>query len=199
MQNIFRNRLEKHAPVLFLFVIVYSTSCLAHAHIFIDYTIKAEFDSNGLKGMRTVWSFDRMFSSFIIKQFDKNNDRNLSKEEVAAVRNNAFRALAKDGYFAHVSHGKKKLPVPQPQEFNAKIIGNKDIVQYSFFIPLPVQADGKEQRVSLFFFDPVIYVSFTITKKDVSVSAPSGVIDARIELKKVKYTARPTVIFRKGG
>jgi len=180
------------------YILICPSLCMAHAHIFIDYTVTAEFDANGLKGMRAVWAFDRMFSSFIIKQFDRNNDRSFSKEEISAIRNNAFHALAKDAYFAHVSHNKKNLPVPQPADFSAKIIGNNDIVQYSFFIPLAVAADGKEQEVSLFFFDPVIYVSFTITKKDVSVSAPPGGVDARIELKKVKYTARPTVKFKKG-
>ncbi len=185
------------AMVALLLVSLCPSLCRAHAHIFIDYTVTAEFDESGLRGMRAVWTFDRMFSSFIIKQFDKDNNKSFGKQEVAAIRDGAFKALAKDGYFAYLSHANKALPVPTPTEFDATLVGDKDAVQYSFFLPLTVEADGEEQCVSLFFFDPVIYVSFTITKNDVSVSAPSGSIDARIELKKVKYTPRPTVSFKK--
>jgi ABC-type uncharacterized transport system substrate-binding protein len=186
------------AIFVLLLVSLCPSVCRAHAHIFIDYTVTAEFDEAGLKGMRTVWTFDRMFSSFIIKQFDKDNNKSFDAQEVAAIRDNAFKALAKDGYFAHLSHGKKALPAPRPTEFDAKLVGKKDVVRYSFFLPVTVQADGESQRVSLFFFDPVIYVSFTITNKDVSISMPPGAIDAGIELNKVKYTIRPTVSFKKG-
>lgn len=182
---------------LLLLYLLSPLPCFAHAHIFIDYSLAAEFEEGGLKGMRVAWSFDRMYSSFIIQQFDKDKDRNLSQEEVAGIRNSAFHDLAKDAFFAHITHGRKKIRVPTPTEFNAKIIGNQDVVQYTFFLPIQVMANEKDQRVSLFFFDPVIYVSFTISRKDISMVLAQDKIDAYITLEKVKYTLRPTVVFKK--
>jgi ABC-type uncharacterized transport system substrate-binding protein len=168
----------------------------AHAHIFIDYTVTARFDQEQLTGFTATWTFDRMFSAFIIKQFDVDKDGKLSSNESRRVFAESFQNLKSKHYFTYLRVNGKKQPTPGITNFRAQITGDGDMVRYTFFLPVSVEADTKENSVSLFFFDPVIYVSFTVTKKDVGVTSPSH-IDATVDIARVKFTNRPTVRFKK--
>jgi ABC-type uncharacterized transport system substrate-binding protein len=167
----------------------------AHAHIFIDYTVQAVFEEETLKGVRASWTFDRMFSAFIIKQFDKDKNGRLSKKESDQVFHQSFQNLKSKHYFTYVRVNGEKRPTPRIREFRARIVGNSDVVRYTFFLPLSVHATPENTSVSVFFFDPVIYVSFTVTKKDVGVSVSSSRINASARITRVKFTNRPTIVF----
>lgn len=171
-------------------------SAHAHAHIFIDYTVNAVFSDSALSGFDVTWTFDRMFSAFIIKEFDSDKNGTFSQEESQAVYTGAFMALKKNGFFTYLSLGTKELPAPVPVNFSCKKLAGDDVVRYRFFIPVSVAAEERRQRVSVFFFDPVIYVSFTVMKDDVAVTAPAAV-ETDVSVRKVQYTNRPTISFRK--
>jgi len=48
--------------------------------------VHAAFDDSTLTGVHINWSFDRMFSSFIRKEFDVDKNWELSKEEQKSIR-----------------------------------------------------------------------------------------------------------------
>ena len=167
--------------------------CFGHAHVFIDYKVHACVTENGLEGVYVNWTFDRMFTQFIQKEFDKNNDKKLSKEEQVAVFKKFNSDYAKVDYFAVIKVDGKNYSVPKPKNFSARLINDKGVVAYTFYLPLKLDAKKKETDVQVYFFDPVIYVAFTVMAKDVSIQNKSKAIEAKIRLKKVKYTNCPTI------
>ncbi len=171
----------------------------AHAHIFIDYTVEAVFDDGRLQGFEATWTFDRMFSAFIVKQFDADKNGHFDKEETVKVFQGSFMNLKKNDFFTYIKLGHDDLPAPTPTDFTCDLVAGNEMVRYTFFLPLSVDAASDKQRVSVFFFDPVIYVSFTVMEESVTVSNPDSTIETEVDLRRVKYTNRPTITFRKTG
>ena len=184
---------------LFLGLILSGTPCFPHAHIFIDYRVNAVIDDAGLKGVYVSWTFDRMFSATIIKEFDKNKDKKLQKDEIQQVYKKSFLNLKRDNYFTVIKLGNKVLPVHDPTEFTAELVKKGKSVSYLFFIPLNIPAEKTERKLRVYFFDPVIYVAFTIMKKDISMNNRSKNVSADISLKRDKFMNCPVISFRKPG
>jgi tRNA threonylcarbamoyladenosine biosynthesis protein TsaE len=181
---------------LLVFLFLLSKSGFGHAHIFIDYSLQAVFDDTSLVGTQVSWVFDRMFSATIMKEFDKNKDGQFDKKEVNLINQKSFRNLAKSNYFTVIKIGKKPVPVQEPKFFNAEIVQGKKAVKYSFFLPFHLRAGKQTQKVSVHFFDPVIYIAFTIMKKDLFLSNPSGSVVAQVKLKREKYLNCPVITFK---
>lgn len=167
--------------------------CFGHAHVFIDYKVHACINDKGLEGVYVNWTFDQMYTQFIQKEFDKDKDGKLSKEEQVAVFKKFNNDYGKADYFAVIKVDGKNYSVPKPTNFSARLINDKGVVAFSFYLPLKLDATQKPMDVQVYFFDPVIYVSFTVMQKDVSIQNKTKVIEATINLKKVKYTNCPTI------
>ncbi len=175
------------------FVLLLTSLGFGHAHIFIDYKVHACVDANGLDGVFVNWTFDRMFTQFIQKEFDKNNDQKLNKEEQKAIYQKFCADYEKNEFFTVIKVNGKKYSVPKPIKFSARIMKEHETVAYTFFLPLKLKATKKKTDVQVYFFDPVIYVAFTVMPKDVSIQNKAQNIQASIRLKKVKYTNCPTI------
>lgn len=184
-----RNTLIKTLPLIFLGIQL----CFGHAHVFIDYQVHACINEQGLEGVFINWTFDRMFTQFIQKEFDKNNDQKLDKNEQAAIFKKFNLDYGKIDYFTVIKVDGKNYSIPKPTRFSARMIKNVGKVAYTFFLPLKLDAAKKETKVQLSFFDPVIYVAFTIMPKDVSLQNKSKNVDASISLKQVKHTNCPII------
>ncbi len=142
------------------------------------------------------WTFDRIFTQVIQKEFDIDKDNKLNKKEQLAVFDKFNSDYAKYNYHLVIKIGGKNYSIPKPTNFSARFIPNKDVVAYTFFLPLNLKAENKESEVQVYFFDPVIFVSFTILPKDISIQNKSQNIKASISLKKVKYLNCPTIIVK---
>ncbi|MBN2038135.1 MAG: DUF1007 family protein [Chitinispirillaceae bacterium] len=188
---------KQYVPLLFMMFTV--QGCLAHAHVFIGYKIHFCVDDGGIKGVFVHWTIDRMFSAFIKKEFDNNKDNALNREEQAAIFSKAFKSLEKNDYFAVIIHNGKNLAIPEPQRFSATLDTKSDMVSYTFFLPLSIPPTQSKQKIQVYFFDPVIYVAFTVLEKDVGMQNKSNHIQASLELPTVKFVNRPTITFSKEG
>ena len=167
--------------------------CFGHAHVFIDYKVHACINESGLEGIYVNWTFDQMYTQFIKKEFDKNKDEKLSKDEQVAVFKKFNKDYAKVDYFTVIKVDGKSYSIPKPTNFSARLIKDKGVVAYTFYLPLKLNAAKKKMDVQVYFFDPVIYVAFTVMPKDVSIQNKTKTIEASINLKKVKYTNCPTI------
>jgi len=180
-----------YSSVLLLYV--FAQTIFGHAHIFIDYKVHACINDEGLDGVFVNWTFDAMFTQFVQKEFDKDNDKKLNKDEQAAIFNKFTNDHKKVDYFAVIKVDGKNYSVPAPANFSARILPENNLVSYTFFLPLKLKASGKPMEVQVYFFDAVIYVSFTIMPKDVSIQNKSKNIDASISLEKGKFSNIPTI------
>lgn len=188
---------KKLFSILFIISSFYSIAS-GHAHIFIDYKIHACINENGLEGFFVNWTFDRMFTSFIQKEFDKDKDGVLNPQEQQSIFTNAFQKLKADNYFAVIKINGEEQPIPEPNKFSARFIKDKEVVAYSFFIPLANPATTQEKEVQIYFFDPVIYIAFTIMPADITLKNNSAKINAKLLMQQVKHTNRPTLYFKEG-
>ncbi|MBN1129931.1 MAG: DUF1007 family protein [Chitinispirillaceae bacterium] len=183
---------------LLVFIPFLAALCYGHAHIFIEYKVHFCVDDSGLKGVFVNWTFDRMFTAFIKKEYDVDKNNELNKNEQAALFTTAFKSLEKNDYFVVMSVNGRNLPVPEPQRFSARIIKETDMASYTFYLPLDIPSTEEAQSFEIYFFDPVIYVAFTTFEKDLGLQNLSKKIQASLQMKTVKHVNRPTISFREG-
>lgn len=170
--------------------------CFSHAHIFVDYKIHACISDNGLDGVFVNWTFDRMYTEFLQAEYDLNNNGNLEKDEQKNVFLNSFKECQRTHYFAVVEVDGKNYSIPEPTDFSAKLLKDEECMSYTFYLPLKIKAEKTKKRIDIHFFDPVIYVSYTIMKEDISIVNKSKNVEADISLKQVEYANHTTIVIK---
>jgi ABC-type uncharacterized transport system substrate-binding protein len=145
-------------------LIAWARPAAAHPHVWINDVTTFLFKDRQLVGIRQHWEFDEIFSSFVIKQHDKNGDGRFDKAENASVEKEAFSNLHKYGYFTHVRVDDKKVPLDRVEGFQATI--KKDIMVYEFTLPLPQPVDVGKRHIAVGVFDPEYYVEVDLDQND---------------------------------
>lgn len=173
-------------------------SLLAHAHIFVEYKVHACMNKDGLQGVFINWTYDNTSTVTISGEFDKNKNKKFEKDEQKAIYNIDFKKHEKDKYYLFLKLDGKNLPIPKPKKFSARFLPKTGQVAYSFFLPLNIKATDNRQNLEVYFFDEVVYMSFTVTgKKEISIQNTSkGSIKGSISLVPDKYFAKPTITFQ---
>ncbi len=130
----------------------------AHPHIFIDVKVALEEDKTTI-----TWIFDAMTSAMLIKDYDKNKDKQLDATEIALMEKDHFKPLGTYSYFMYLYDGKEEQKIQQTQTFHASI--EKKRLVYTFSLP-PSALKSYELR----FFDPEMYVAMVLKKEALSCS-----------------------------
>jgi ABC-type uncharacterized transport system substrate-binding protein len=158
----------------------------AHPHVFVSDRMTVQFDAGVLQGITFTWTFDDMFSSMILSDYDPKHTGQFNAAQVKAVREGAFDNLENYHYFIALAVGKKQLSRFAIQRFTPSVADRKLV--YTFFVPLkvPVQPEGQSVRVTV--YDDSYYVAFDLLHvEDVTVQAGQDVTCAlSIEKTKVK-------------
>ncbi len=128
----------------------------AHPHVFVDPEITLVFSEHGLVGVRHQWSFDEMFTVFILQDYDLDADMRLDKGEVEALKAGAFDNIKQWHWFTYMTVDGKPFDVKAVSEFTAWIEGGALV--YEFFVSCRVPLAVGLMSVSL--FDPDYYVDF---------------------------------------
>jgi len=135
--------------------------------MFIDCKLTLEFDNKGLACLQHTWHFDRMSSSMILSDFDKDGNGNLDKKEVASLKKAMFDNLKKQNYFTYIGIDNQRFEVKHIQGFNAKITDKKLI--YEFTVPCRVNATDSYKKVRISLFDPTYYSQVKLSKDDLKL------------------------------
>jgi ABC-type uncharacterized transport system substrate-binding protein len=180
----------------FLATLFLISICFGHAHIFIDYKLHACVSDNGLDGVFVNWTFDRMYTEFLQEEYDKNKDGKFDKSEQKNVFLNSFKECKSTHYFAVVEVDGNNYSIPEPTDFSTRILKDEGCISYTFYLPLKIKAEKKQKSIKIYFFDPIIYVSFTVMKDDISIVNKSKNIEADISLKQVEYANHATIVIK---
>jgi len=135
----------------------------AHPHVFITQCIDIIFDNKGMTDIKVYWSFDEMFSSMIISDYDKNNNKKLEPDEILNIKNGAFNNLKNFNYFSFLYINDIKSKVQEVKNFSARINKNKKLV-YEFLVPCKVTAGKNFQKISFATYDTTYYTALIFTK-----------------------------------
>ncbi len=150
---------------IFLFIL-YMVPFLSfsHPHVFIDNRIAVVFNEKGLKGFNHEWTFDEMFSSTIIQEFDLNADGEFGEEEIKKVEEGAFSNLKEYEYFTDIKINGHQFKIQKVNSFYAEI--DSGVMVYEFFIPCEVIAGLEKQEVIISVFDPTYFVQVMLATED---------------------------------
>ena len=147
---------------IILFLMLFPFSVLAHPHTWIDAEIIVNFKAEKITSITQSWTFDDIFSTGIIADYDKNKNKKLEKSEISNIEKNAFSNLKNYGFYTHLFVDGKKKEIKTFKDFSAKIEGDKVI--YTFTLPLKNQIDPFTQKVDIGIYDSEYYIELMYTK-----------------------------------
>ena len=102
----------------------------AHPHMFIDYAVALVVSADHVAGVRLTWTFDDLFSGFILQEFDQDRNGALSTSETRRIEEKHLTEFHKVGHYTTVSVNGKPVTSPAAREFRATAA--KGIVTYEF-------------------------------------------------------------------
>jgi ABC-type uncharacterized transport system substrate-binding protein len=132
-------------------------SAMAHPHVFVDYTVALVVVGDRLTGVRFTWTFDDLFSGFILQEFDKDRNGLLSPAEAQRLEEKHLPELKRVGYYTTISINGKPVPIPEAREFRATAA--KGIVTYEFTLSLGVSL-ASPTTIEVVTDDPVYYIAY---------------------------------------
>jgi len=158
----------------------------AHPHVFVNDKVTVQFEAGMLEGITFTWTFDDMFSSMILSDYDPKHTGQFDAAQAKAVKAGAFDNLENYHYFIALAVGKKQLTRFPIQQFTPSVADKKLV--YTFFVPLKVPVLPAGQSVRVTVYDDSYYVAFDLLHvEDVTVQAGQDVSCAlSIEKTKVK-------------
>ena len=158
----------------------------AHPHVFIVQRVNIEFDDQGLAGFKMRWSFDAMFSSMIIGDYDRNKNGQLESEEVQTIKEKAFNYISNFNYFTFIKIDGKSFEVKYVKGFEAILENNKLI--YEFFVPCHVAAIGPFKEIIVAIYDPSYYTAIFFAKNRPASMSFSESYDVKTAIRKDETT-----------
>lgn len=152
----------------------------AHPHVWIDAVVTLAFKDGRIVAVRQEWTFDEVFGSAIIDQFDKNKDNKFDAKELAALEQGAFANLREFNYFTHLSVDDRDVPTKTVTGFAARV--EKGKLVYSFTVPVEPGVDPLKSRVVLGLYDQSYFVDIQTGDRSAVKYQGNGAMDCRTQL-----------------
>jgi ABC-type uncharacterized transport system substrate-binding protein len=130
----------------------------AHPHVFIDYAVTLAVSGDRVAGVRLTWTFDDLFSGFILQEFDKDRNGTLSAAEVQRIEATHLAEFQKVNYYTTLNVNGKPGPSPVAREFRATAA--KGLVTYEFTLPVGLPL-ASTTAMEVLVDDPVYYIAYT--------------------------------------
>ena len=132
-------------------------SAAAHPHVFVDYAVTVLLAGDAVDGIRVTWTFDDLFSGFILQEFDRDRNQTLSPEEVRQIEQKHLTEFQRAGYYTTVNINGKAAVLPPARKFRASVA--KGLVTYEF--ELSVRAPlATTTALEVLVDDPVYYIAY---------------------------------------
>ncbi len=171
-------RRRARASLLAWLLLLAPVPAAAHPHVFIDYAVTVLLAGDGVEGLRLAWTFDDLFSSLILQEFDADRNQVLSPEEVRRIEEKHLPEFQKAGYYTTVNVNGKPAVLTPAKSFRASV--TKGIVTYEFVLPLRA-ALATTTALEVVLDDPVYYIAYNPTAvAPQSQAAGAFVVECRV-------------------
>jgi len=179
--------MRRFLPGAVVFLVLSVIPAYAHPHVFVNNKMIVTFDAGMLQGISFTWTFDDMFSSMILEDFDPRHTGKFDAAQIKAVKEGAFDNLENYHYFIALASGNKPINHFKIEKFTPSVVDKSKLV-YSFFVPLKVPVTPANQAVRVTVYDDSYYVAFDLLHlDDVTVQAGDDVTcDLSVEKTRVK-------------
>jgi ABC-type uncharacterized transport system substrate-binding protein len=134
-----------------------SSPALAHPHVFVDYAVTLVMVGDRVTGVRLTWTFDDLFSGFILQEFDQDRNGVLSAQEVQRIEAKHLAEFKRVGYYTSIKVNGSPISMPDAREFRATVA--KSLVSYEFTLPVGVPL-ASATAIEVWVDDPVYYIAY---------------------------------------
>lgn len=146
-------------------VVMWSTSAaLAHPHVWVTMTEELIYSGDGaLTGIRHMWTFDEMFSSYAVQGIPAKIKGNFTRHDLKDLAQTNVEALKEYQYFTSARiDGKKQIGMfGDPTDYWLDYDPSKTELTLHFI--LPVKAPKRVERLVLEIYDPEFFVDFGLS------------------------------------
>lgn len=137
----------------------------AHPHVWVTVKSVVLFDAeNKAIGIRHVWTFDEMYSSFAVEGLGKKDVKNPTREDLKELADLNIQSLKEFDYFTFPMHAGAKLPLGAPKDYYLEHVDK--LLSLHFTLPLEKPLDVVPEGLSFTVFDQTYYIAFVFAKEE---------------------------------
>jgi ABC-type uncharacterized transport system substrate-binding protein len=138
-------------------------SAQAHPHVWITSMSELIYAPDGaITGVRHAWTFDDMFTAYVLQGIETKAKGVYSHEELAPLAQTNVESLKEFGFFTFAKADGKKEKFQEPVDYYLEY---KDALLTLHFT-LPLKTPVKPRELALEVFDPSFFVDFKLGDKD---------------------------------
>jgi ABC-type uncharacterized transport system substrate-binding protein len=126
----------------------------------VDYSVTVLLADDAVDAIRITWTFDDLFSGFILQEFDRDRNQALSPEEVRQIEQKHLTEFQRQGYYTTVNVNGKPVVLPSARGFRASVV--KGIVTYEFVLSIKASL-ATTTALEVLADDPVYYIAYMPT------------------------------------
>jgi ABC-type uncharacterized transport system substrate-binding protein len=136
---------------------------LAHPHVWITSTSELIYAPDcAITGVRHAWTFDDMFTSYVLQGIESKTKDVYTHEELAPLAQTNVESLKEFGFFTFAKADGKKQRFLEPVDY---FMEYKDGALTLHFT-LPLKTPVKSRELALEVYDPTFFVDFALAEKD---------------------------------
>jgi ABC-type uncharacterized transport system substrate-binding protein len=139
----------------------------AHPHVWISVVAELLYGPDGsITGVRQVWTFDEMFSTFATRGIEQKTQGTFSREELGPLAQTYVDGLKDFGYFTFVRlDGQRQNEVfAGPVDYFVDYDPTQSAITLNFTLPLKSAAPAKSFEVLI--YDPQLYFYLSFARFD---------------------------------
>ena len=135
----------------------------AHPHVWISSTSELMYAADGsITGVRHAWTFDDMFSTYVLQGIETRTKGVYSHEELAPLAQTNVESLKEFGFFTFAKADGKKQKFEEPVDYFMEY--RDSLLTLHFTLPLKTPVKARELVVEV--FDREFFIDFTFAEKD---------------------------------
>ncbi len=163
-------------------LILIGSPAAAHPHVWVVLKSQLIYDKAGLvTGVRHVWTFDDVYSAFLIQGLRAKRKGSFTREELASIAKENIDSLKDDDYFTQATINGSKAAFGAPIEYWFE---QKD-GSLTLYFTLPLKSPAKVQALELVIYDPLYYLDFSFPEKE-PAALPHAPATCKLTLSKGK-------------
>jgi ABC-type uncharacterized transport system substrate-binding protein len=135
----------------------------AHPHVWITASSELIYAPDGsITGVRHAWTFDDMYSAYLLQGLQSKTSGAYSREELASLAQTNVESLHEFGFFTFARADGKKEKFLEPVDYYLEY--KDDALTLYFTLPLKTPVKAKELSVEV--YDPSFFIDFKLADKD---------------------------------
>lgn len=154
-------------------MVLAATAATGHPHVWVSVAcvFTLDPDHKRLVSVRQEWTFDAMYSSYMVAGLDKDGDGRFSAEELAPLKPELTETAGAEGFYTKLALDDVETPVPPASDVDLAVDAHGALVVgfvQRFAEPLGLM--GRSLRIEV--RDPTFFVDFQFSKERFGVIEP---------------------------